>query len=123
MSPAKSCKIMAYFTIVPVGTQSTSIGNHVAVALTAIGKVKNLSYELTPMGTTMEADNLEPIFEAVKAAHEALTAKGILRIESTLIIDDRRDKRRTMKDKINSVKKLIKQLVQQTHTVCLNGAN
>jgi uncharacterized protein (TIGR00106 family) len=110
MSSAKSCKIIAYFTIAPVGTQSTSIGNYVAAALGAIDKVKALSYELTPMGTILEADNLEPILEAVKTAHEALTAKGILRVESTLIIDDRKDKPRTMKDKVKSVKKHMKQL-------------
>ena len=110
MNSVKSCKVIAYFTIAPVGTESTSIGNYVAVAVEAIERVQGLSYELTPMGTTMEADNLEPILEAVKAAHEALTAKGILRIESTLIIDDRKDKQRTMKDKVNSVEKQMKQL-------------
>jgi uncharacterized protein (TIGR00106 family) len=109
-SSAKNCKIIAYFTIAPVGTKSTSIGNYVAAAIKSIDKVKGLSYEITPMGTTMEADNLEPILEAVKAAHEALTAKGVLRIESTLIIDDRKDKSRTMKDKVDSVKKHMKEL-------------
>ena len=110
MSSTESCKIIAYFTIVPVGTESTSIGNYVALALAAIDKVKGLSYELTPMGTIMEANNIETILEAVKATHEALTTNGILRIESTLIIDDRKDKPRTMKDKVNSVRKHIKQL-------------
>ena len=109
MSSAKSCKVIAYFTIAPVGTKSTSIGSYVAAAITAVNKVKDLSYEITPMGTIIEADNLEPILTAVKAAHEALTAKGILRIESTLIIDDRKDKPRTMKDKVDSVKKHMKQ--------------
>jgi len=108
MSSAKSCKIIAYFSIAPVGTESTSIGNYVAEAIKVIDKVKRLSYEITPMGTIMEADSLEPILEAVKAAHEALSAKGILRIESTLIIDDRKDKLRNMKDKVDSVRKHIK---------------
>ena len=110
MSSEKSCKVMAYFTIAPVGIRSTSMGSYVATAVAAINKVKGLSYEITPMGTVIEANSLEPIFEAVKTAHEALTNKGILRIESTLIIDDRRDKPRTMKDKVNSVKKHMKQL-------------
>jgi uncharacterized protein (TIGR00106 family) len=109
MNAAKSCKIIGYFTIVPVGTESTSIGSYVATTIKAIDKVNGLSYEITPMGTIMEADNLEPILEAVKVAHEAFTAKGVLRIESTLIIDDRKDKFRTMKDKVHSVKKHMKQ--------------
>jgi uncharacterized protein (TIGR00106 family) len=106
----KSCKVIAYFIIAPVGIKSTSMGSYVAAAVAAINEIKSLKCEITPMGTVMEADNLEPIFEAVKAAHEALTDKGILRIESTLIIDDRIDKPRTMKDKVESVKKHMKRL-------------
>ena len=109
MSSAKTCKVIAYFYIAPVGIKSTSMGSYVAAAIAAINEVKGLHYEITPMGTVMEADSLEPIFEAAKAAHEALTVKGIPRIESTLIIDDRRDKPRTMKDKVNTVKKYMKQ--------------
>jgi len=110
MNLMKSCKVIAYFIIAPVGIKSTSMGSYVAAAVTAMNEIKSLKCELTPMGTVMEADSLEPVFEAVKAAHEVLTGKGILRVESTLIIDDRRDKPRTMKDKVNSVKKHMKQL-------------
>ena len=110
MGLLEHCKIVAYFSIIPVGISSTSMGTYVAVAIDTINEVQGLSCEVTPMGTVMEADNLEPIFEAVKKAHEALAAKGILRVESTLLIDDRRDKPRTMKDKVNSVRKHRKQL-------------
>jgi uncharacterized protein (TIGR00106 family) len=110
MSSAKTCKVIAYFYIAPVGIKSTSMGSYVAAAIAAINELKGLQCEITPMGTVMEADNLDPIFEAVKAAHEALTVKGIQRIESTLIIDDRRDKLRTMKDKVDSIKNYMKHL-------------
>ena len=110
MSSLKSCKVIAYFIIAPVGIKSTSMGSYVAAAIAAMNEIKGLNCEITTMGTVMEADSLEPIFEAVKVAHEAIVAKGILRVESTLIIDDRRDKPRTMKDKINAVKKYMKQL-------------
>ena len=56
-----------------------------------------------------EADSLDTILEAVKATHEALFAKGVLRVESILRIDDRRDKPRTMKDKVDAVKRYLKQ--------------
>ena len=110
MSSEESCKVIAYFTIIPVGQESTSLGSYVATAITAINQVEGLSCEVTPMGTVMEAEKLETILDAVKAAHEALVAKGIVRVESTLIIDDRRDKPRTMKDKVNSVKNYMKQI-------------
>jgi uncharacterized protein (TIGR00106 family) len=110
MNLVKSCKVIAYFSIAPVGINSTSMGSYVAAAVAAINEVKGLKCEITPMGTVMEADSLETIFEAVKAAHEAIVDKGIARVESTLIIDDRRDKPRTMKDKVNSVEKHMKKL-------------
>jgi uncharacterized protein (TIGR00106 family) len=108
MNSMKFCKVIAYFIIAPVGIKSTSMGSYVAAAVAAMNEIEGLKCELTPMGTVMESDSLESIFEAVKAAHEALTVKGILRVESTLIIDDRRDKPRTMKDKVESVKKHMK---------------
>ncbi len=110
MSPVKGSKILAEFSISPLGQKGTSISRYVAAAIMAIKGVEGLRYEVTPMGTILEADNLETILEAVKVAHEALIVKGILRVESTLRIDDRRDKPRTMKDKVNAVKKYIKQL-------------
>jgi uncharacterized protein (TIGR00106 family) len=110
MNSVKSCKVIAYFSIVPVGQQSTSLGSYVAAAVEAMNEVEGLTCEVTPMGTVMEAESLEPIFEAVKAAHEALADKGTARLESTLLIDDRRDKPRTMKDKVDSVKRHMKQL-------------
>ena len=110
MSSVKSCKVIAYFIITPTGSGLTSMGRYVAVAFKAIREVEGLKCEITPMGTVMEADRLEIVFEAVKAAHESLVCKGILRVQSTLIIDDRRDKPRNMKDKVNSVRKHMKQL-------------
>jgi uncharacterized protein (TIGR00106 family) len=110
MSNEKSCKVIAYFVIAPVGIKSTSMGSYVAAAIAAIKEVKGVKCEITPMGTIIEADKLEQIFEAVKVAHEALALKGILRVESTLIIDDRRDKPRMMIDKVNAAKEYMKQL-------------
>jgi uncharacterized protein (TIGR00106 family) len=107
---ARGFKVMAEFSIAPLGHRETSIGRYVAAAIAAMKEVKGLECQITPMGTVMEADNLETILEAVKVAHEALIAKGILRVESTLRIDDRRDKPRTMKDKVDAVKKYMKRI-------------
>jgi uncharacterized protein (TIGR00106 family) len=82
----------------------------VAEAIAAINKVKGIKYQITAMGTVMEAENLEVILEAMKIAHEAIFCKGVLRIESTLLIDDRRDKPRTMQDKVSTVNKYLKQV-------------
>ena len=108
MSSIKTNKVVANFSIVPMGQKSTSIGSYVAAAITAINEIEGVKYEVTPMGTVIEADSLDTLFEAVKATHEAFVNKGILRVESTLPIDDRRDKPRTMKDKVDSAKNHMK---------------
>jgi uncharacterized protein (TIGR00106 family) len=104
----KKYSVIADFSIVPIGVEETSVGRYVAEAINAVKKVRGLNYDVTPMGTILEANNLETVFEAVKAAHEAIIAKGILRVESNLRIDDRRDKPRIMKDKVNAIKKYMK---------------
>ena len=110
MSFAKGPKVMAEFSVAPMGHGKTSIGRFVAVAIAAINEIEGLKYQITPMGTVMEADKIETILEAVRVAHEALVAKGIVRVASTLRIDDRRDKPRTMKDKVDAVRKYMKQI-------------
>ena len=108
MRPVKGSKVMAEFSIAPLGKKGTSISRYVASVIMAIKGVEGLRYELTPMGNILEADNLETILKVVKIAHETLIAKGVLRVESTLRIDDRRDKPRKMRDKVNTVKKYMK---------------
>jgi uncharacterized protein (TIGR00106 family) len=110
MSVAEGSKVMAEFSVTPIGHGETSIRSYVAAAVIALNEVKGLKSETPPMGTVMEADSLEIILKGVKVAHEALIAKGILRVVSTLRIDDRRDKPRTMKNKVDAVKKYMKQL-------------
>jgi uncharacterized protein (TIGR00106 family) len=101
--------VIADFSITPIGLGTTSIGKQIAIAINAIKKVKGIKYEVTPMGTVIEAEKLDIILEAVRAAHEALFKAGIKRIESNLRIDDRRDKPRTMEDKVKSIKEYMKE--------------
>lgn len=98
-------RIIAELSVVPLGGGSTSVAREVATALMAIEKVKGVTCQLTPMGTIIEADDLDPVLEAVKAAHLALVEIGVQRIVSDLRIDDRRDKKRSMADKISSVER------------------
>ncbi len=97
--------IIAEFSIVPIGQGSTSLSRWVAGALDAIGGVEGLQHELTPMGTILAARSMRTIFEAVEAAHEAMVEMGAGRVLSTLRIDDRRDKPRSVGDKVVSVGK------------------
>ena len=100
--------VIAEFSIIPIGQAGSSVGRYVAAAVNALRNVKGLDFELTPMGTILAAKNLDTIFEAVRQAHEAIFATGIKRVLSTLRIDDRRDKARTMNDKVTAVQKNMK---------------
>ncbi len=63
------------------------------------------------MGTILAANDLGTIFEAVRQAHEAVIAMGVKRVSiHSTGIDDRRDKPRTMNDKVKAVKEYLKRL-------------
>jgi len=105
----KTNQVIADFCIVPIGSSQTSVGRYVAEAVKAFKNIEGLDYEITAMGTVLAAKDLDTIFAAVKRAHEAVVAEGVKRVESTLRIDDRRDKPRTIDDKVKAVKKYLKQ--------------
>ncbi len=94
---------IAEFSIHPIG-RGTSVGRYIKRALHVISKIEGLEYQVTPMATILEAENIHTILKAVEASHSALRSMGAKRISSILRIDERPDKPRTMKDKIESVK-------------------
>ena len=94
----------AEISIVPVGTNSTSISKEVAAAFDAIRKTKGITTTtLTAMGTQMEADNIRAILSAIEAAHQAVKSTGAKRIVSAIRIAERLDVSRTLEDDIESV--------------------
>ncbi len=94
---------IAEFSIHPIGT-GTSVGRYVKRAIQAISKIDGLEYQVTPMATILEARDIHSILKAVEASHSALRSMGARRISSILRIDERLDKPRKMKDKLESVK-------------------
>jgi uncharacterized protein (TIGR00106 family) len=95
---------MAELSVVPLGTSSTELSSYVAEALKRIKQIKGLKWQLTPMGTIIETDSLDKLFEVVKDAHEALFKIGAKRVSTIIKIDDRRDIHgERMKGKVDSV--------------------
>ena len=93
---------IAEFSIHPIGT-GTSVGKYVKRALQAISKIDGLEFQVTAMATILEAKDVQTILRAVEASHSALRAMGGKRISSTLRIDERPGKPRTMSDKTESL--------------------
>lgn len=95
--------ITAEITIIPLGTCSTSLSSYVAAAVGVFEK-RGMKYEISGMGTLVEAENLDELFEAIKSAHEAVLKEGSERVYTTVKIDDRRDAERGLADKVASVR-------------------
>ena len=92
---------IAQLTIVPVGTNTTSLSNTVVEVQKAI-RGTGIKHQLTPMSTILEG-SLGEIMAAVKAAHEAGFSANTGRVLTSLTIDDRRDKPTSMEHKVNIV--------------------
>lgn len=96
--------ITAELEVVALGTGDTGMSRHIADAVKAIEK-SGVKYQLTPMGTVLEAASMDDVFMAVKAAHEALVKSGVKRVVTHLTIDDRRDNPKGMEGKIEAVRR------------------
>lgn len=99
--------MVAEFSIHPIGS-GTSVGRYVREAVRALSKIPGLTFDVTPMSSVLEAENIGTILEAVQVAHRALRSMGAKRISSSLRIDERIDKRRVMSDKTRRLKRLLK---------------
>ncbi len=91
-------------SVVPLGTKSPSVSKHVARVLRVLQEANNINYELTSMGTIIEGD-LDRIMAVVRKMHESAFNDEVLRVVTTIKIDDRRDKPLSMSGKLDSLKR------------------
>ena len=98
-------------TVIPIGTQTPSVSSYVADIQRILKKYEEqgkIQYQLTPMNTLIEGE-LPVLFEVIQAIHEAPFNTGIQRVATNIRIDDRRDVKRQMQDKVNRVNELLQQ--------------
>lgn len=95
------------FAILPVGCDTTECKDYVTAAVQVV-KDSGLNYQLTGMGTQIEAENLKELYEVIADAQEAVFKIGVGRVYSVIKIDDRRDmENRTLDKKIETVEKML----------------
>ena len=97
--------IQAEISIYPMATRTTSASFYIAKAIESIQDIENLRYEINPMGTILESDDIDVINLASKKMMETVHNLGIARVEIVIKIDSRRDKHVKMEEKIDSIKK------------------
>ena len=94
---------IAEVTIIPIGTESTSLSPYVAELQRVLQQQKGIRYTLTSMSTIIEG-SLDDIFCAIRAIHEAPFQQGAKRVSTAIKIDDRRDKESSSEQKLRSVR-------------------
>lgn len=92
---------IAEVTIIPMG-MGTSVSQYVADCHKVLENETSVKSMLAPMGTVLEGE-LDDIFKAVRKLHEVPFNSGVMRVNTTIRIDDRRDKQASMEQKLHSV--------------------
>lgn len=82
--------VRAEISIIPLGTQSTSVSGYVAAAVSELESA-GLKCTLTATGTSVEAESPSRLYEALARAQEAVFERGAGRAYTILKMDDRRD--------------------------------
>jgi len=93
-------------SIVPLGTKTPSVSKYIAKVLKVLKNEKNIEYQLTAMGTIIEASSLDKLLRVAKRMHKTVLNGDVNRIVTTIKIDDRKDKNLTIEGKLKSVLKI-----------------
>ena len=89
--------VVALLSVAPV--IEGSISEEVAKAVDALEGF-DVRYETTPMGTVIEADDVDTLFAAAQAAHEVVDGD---RVSTVLKIDDKRTVESRAREKVEAV--------------------
>ena len=85
----------------PLGSGSSSVGEFVAEVISYLEN-EGVKYRLTDMGTVIEGDAGD-LFALAARVHEIVFQKGEKRVVTQIVMDDRRDKKVGVGDKVSSV--------------------
>ena len=92
---------LMHLTIIPLGTNSPSVGEYVADIQKVLEK-SGFPYELTDMGTIIEGKTGDLLKLAAQLSEHPFS-KGVNRVLTQISLDDRRDKKVEMGAKKASV--------------------
>ncbi|RBI61775.1 thiamine-binding protein [halophilic archaeon] len=91
--------VIALLSVAPV--VEDSMAEEVAEAVAALDEF-DVSYETNPMGTVIEADDVDTLLDAVAAAHKAVDGD---RVSTFLKIDDKRTTDESAREKVDAVER------------------
>ena len=94
--------VIADLRVIPLGTATPSVSPYIAPCLDVLKEAKDISYQITGMGTIIVGP-LARVMELAQKMHEVPFAKGAQRVVTIINIDDRRDKPATAESKVKAV--------------------
>ncbi|KAI8671413.1 hypothetical protein NCS57_00616400 [Fusarium keratoplasticum] len=93
------------FCLLPLGTGSVSVAEDIAEVQKVL-KASGLKYTLHSAGTTVEG-SWDEVMAAVGKAHAAVHKRGVVRIQSSMRVGSRTDKKQTAADKVKRVEDIL----------------
>lgn len=94
--------VTAEIQIAVLGENNDSLSGYISSAVKALEKM-NIQYQVTPMGTAIQADSVDKILDACKTAHQTILDLGVKRVLTNITIDHRIKGSKEMDDKVRSV--------------------
>jgi len=88
-------------SVVPLGTGEIGLGEYIAEIISFLKK-NDLPHTLTDMGTVLEGE-IDQLLTVAKVLHELPFQRNVWRVVTHITIDDRRDKKVHLEDKIKAV--------------------
>jgi uncharacterized protein (TIGR00106 family) len=89
--------VIARLEVIPV--HEGSMADDIARAIEALEEF-DVSYETTATDTVLEADSVDEIFAAVRAAHAAVDGDRVI---TSVTVDDQRDRNQHIGDRVAAV--------------------
>jgi uncharacterized protein (TIGR00106 family) len=96
----------AELTVIGLGRPDPSASRYVAEIQRRLARQDRVRYRMHAMGTELEGST-EDILRLVGELHAVPFELGLPRVYTVLKLDERRDKRQTLEDKVRSVERLL----------------
>ncbi|KKP07646.1 hypothetical protein THAR02_00182 [Trichoderma harzianum] len=103
--PTPATFLFLLMDFLQVGTGSVSVAEEVAQVQRVL-KASGLKYTMHSAGTTVEG-SWEDVMTVIGKAHSAVHEKGVVRVQSSMRVGSRTDKKQTAEDKVKRVEDLL----------------
>ncbi|OAA67989.1 cell wall biogenesis protein [Niveomyces insectorum RCEF 264] len=96
----------ADFCLIPVGTGNVSVAEDVAEVQTLLQQTPGLTVTMHASGTTVEG-SWDAVMKVIGQAHTLVHRRGVLRVQSSMRVGTRTDKKQTAADKVKRVQDIL----------------